>query len=101
MPGVSTVFPATAAFLRKTIRPGLTIGKSIILVCYSAIMLYAGLFRSNPLSEPVRAGFVTMISHSVEFSLYSRAISSSCLRYQISKANQSSLPLRRSHGIAV
>ena len=60
MPGVSTVFPATAAFLRKTIRPGLTIGKSIILVCYSAIMLYAGLFRSNPLSEPVRAGFVAV-----------------------------------------
>ncbi|RPD56546.1 incomplete iron reductase [Lentinus tigrinus ALCF2SS1-7] len=60
MPGVSTMFPATAAFLRKTIRPGLTIGKSIILVSYSAIMLFAGLYMSNPLSEPVRAGFVAV-----------------------------------------
>ncbi|RPD79471.1 hypothetical protein L226DRAFT_520379 [Lentinus tigrinus ALCF2SS1-7] len=54
MPGVSTMFPATAAFLRKTIHPGLTIGKNIILVCYSAIMVFAGLYMSNPLSEPVR-----------------------------------------------
>ncbi|TFK81375.1 incomplete iron reductase [Polyporus arcularius HHB13444] len=58
--GVSTLFPALAAFLRKDIRPGLTIGKSFILACYSAIILYAGLFMSNPLSQPVRAGFVAV-----------------------------------------
>ncbi|TFK83417.1 incomplete iron reductase [Polyporus arcularius HHB13444] len=60
MPGVSTTFPTLAAFLRKTIRPGLTIGKAVILASYSAIVLYAGLFMSNPLSQPVRAGYVAL-----------------------------------------
>ncbi|KAI0699751.1 iron reductase [Cerioporus squamosus] len=60
MAGVSTLFPPLAAFLRKDIRPGLTVGKSIVLACYSAIILYAGLFMSDPLSKPVRAGFVAV-----------------------------------------
>lgn len=58
--GVSTMFPALSAFLRTNVHGGLTIGKAFILVCYSVIMLYAGLFMSDPLSQPVRAGFVAV-----------------------------------------
>ena len=60
MPGVSTTFPRLASFLRTTIRPGLTIGKGCVLLGYFAIMLYAGLFKSNPLSDPLRTGFVAV-----------------------------------------
>ncbi|TBU28196.1 incomplete iron reductase [Dichomitus squalens] len=58
MPGWSTMLPRAAAFLRNTIRPGLTIGKSIILLGYFGTLLYAGLYMSNPFTDPLRAGFV-------------------------------------------
>ena len=58
MPGWSTMLPRAASFLRTTIRPGLTIGKSIILLGYFGTLLYAGLYMSNPLKDPLRAGFV-------------------------------------------
>ncbi|KAI8973127.1 incomplete iron reductase [Trametes punicea] len=58
MPGWSTMLPTLAAFLRTTIRPGLTIGKLLVELSYFAILLYAGLYRSNPLTQPIRMGYV-------------------------------------------
>ena len=52
------MFPTIASYLRVGVRPGLTIGKSILLLGYFGIMLYAGLYGSNPFSDPVRAGFL-------------------------------------------
>ncbi|KAI0328757.1 iron reductase [Cubamyces sp. BRFM 1775] len=60
MPGWSTMLPTIAAFLRTTIRPGLTIGKLFVELTYFAVLLYAGLYKSNPLTQPVRTGFVAV-----------------------------------------
>ncbi|KAI0635390.1 iron reductase [Trametes polyzona] len=58
MPGWSTMLPTLAAILRTTIRPGLTIGKGLVELTYFSVMLYAGLYKSNPFTKPIRAGFV-------------------------------------------
>ncbi|EIW56151.1 iron reductase [Trametes versicolor FP-101664 SS1] len=60
MPGWSTMLPTIAAFLRTTIRPGLTIGKGLVELTYFSVMLYAGLYKSNPFTTPIRAGFVAV-----------------------------------------
>lgn len=56
----STMVPPVANFFRKTIRPGLSIGKAIIISTYFGIIMYAGLHKSNPFTDPVRAGFVAV-----------------------------------------
>ncbi|KAJ2974185.1 hypothetical protein NUW54_g11930 [Trametes sanguinea] len=48
------------ARLRQTIRPGLTIGKLLVEVSYFSVLLYAGLYKSNPLTQPVRSGYVAI-----------------------------------------
>ncbi|KAI9057357.1 incomplete iron reductase [Trametes sanguinea] len=60
MPGWSTMLPTIAAFLRQTIRPGLTIGKLLVEVSYFSVLLYAGLYKSNPLTQPIRSGYVAI-----------------------------------------
>ena len=60
MSGWSTMLPTLAAYLRINIRPNLTIGKFFVLMGYFGVMLYAGLFMSNPLSDPIRAGFLAV-----------------------------------------
>ncbi|KAI0354067.1 incomplete iron reductase [Trametes cingulata] len=60
MPGWSTMLPTLAAILRTTIRPGLTIGKGLVELTYFAVLLYAGLYKSNPFTQPIRAGFVAV-----------------------------------------
>ncbi|OBZ77685.1 Ferric reductase transmembrane component 3 [Grifola frondosa] len=58
MHGWSCMLPSLASFLRITIRPGLSLSQAATLLIYFAIMIYAGLYRSNPFTDPVRAGFV-------------------------------------------
>lgn len=60
MLGVSTILPGLASFLRTTLRPGLTIGKGCVLLAYFAIMLYGGLYKSNPFADPLRTGFLAV-----------------------------------------
>ena len=60
MPGWSTMLPAPAAWLRVGVRPGMTVGKTLMILAYFGLMLYAGLYMSNPLSDPVRAGFLAV-----------------------------------------
>lgn len=56
----ATMAPPIAAFFRIPIRPGLSVGKAAIIVTYFGIILYAGLHKSNPFTDPVRAGFVAV-----------------------------------------
>lgn len=60
MPGWETYFPRIASLMRYTLRPGLVFGQAVILLGYFGIILYAGLYKSNPFTEPVRAGYVAM-----------------------------------------
>ena len=58
MPGWSTMLPTLASYLRTATGNKLTLGKSIVLLGYFGIILFAGLFMSNPFTTPIRAGFV-------------------------------------------
>ncbi len=60
MPGWSSMVPRMAALLRYPVQPELTVGKALVLLGYTAIVLYAGLYKSNPLTQPIRAGWVAI-----------------------------------------
>ncbi|KAH9946886.1 iron reductase [Amylocystis lapponica] len=58
MPAWSTMLPSVHRFLGYSVRPGYSVGKALLLLVYSGLMLYAGLYKSNPFKNPVRAGMV-------------------------------------------
>ncbi|KAH9944663.1 iron reductase [Amylocystis lapponica] len=58
MPAWSSLLPSVHKVLGYSVRPGYSVGKALLLLIYSGIMLYAGLYKSDPFTDPVRAGFV-------------------------------------------
>ncbi|CAL1710629.1 unnamed protein product [Somion occarium] len=60
MQGWSSILPSVSHYLRLTIRPGLTVGKAFIVLAYTVAIVYAGLLKSNPFTQPVRSGWVAV-----------------------------------------
>ena len=60
MPGWSSMLPRIAALLRYPIQPEMTVCKALVLIGYTVVVLYAGLYKSNPFTQPIRAGFVAI-----------------------------------------
>ncbi len=60
MQGWESYFPRLASLARYTIRPGLLFGQALTLLGYLGIILYAGFYKSNPFTQPVRAGYVAL-----------------------------------------
>lgn len=60
MPGWESYFPRLALLMRYPLRDDLLLGQAIILAGYLTIVLYAGFYKSNPFTEPVRAGYVAV-----------------------------------------
>ncbi|PSR76381.1 hypothetical protein PHLCEN_2v8477 [Hermanssonia centrifuga] len=60
MPNWTTMLPQLSWITRISLRPGLTIGGASILIAYFAVMLYAGLYMSNPFTQPLRTGYVAI-----------------------------------------
>lgn len=58
VPTLSTVFPGVSRLLSFTVRPGYTVGKLVLILAYLGLMLYGGLYGSNPFTNPARAGLV-------------------------------------------
>ncbi|KAI0073832.1 hypothetical protein K474DRAFT_1666113 [Panus rudis PR-1116 ss-1] len=56
----STMLPSVASIPRYQVKPGLSLGKAILILAYFAAMLYAGLVRANPFTTPVPAGYVAI-----------------------------------------
>ena len=56
----STAFPGLTWLLGTHIRPGYSVGRLILIYAYVGVILYAGLLHSNPFTNPVRAGLVTV-----------------------------------------
>jgi ferric-chelate reductase len=54
------VHPKFAYALNFRISPGFSIGKLLVLLIYSTIILFACLFRSNPITDNVREGLVAV-----------------------------------------
>ncbi|KAI0777412.1 iron reductase [Trametes elegans] len=60
MSGWSTMLPTLAGFLRTPLHRGMTVGKAAVALTYFGVVLYFALYKSNPMSNPIRAGFVAV-----------------------------------------
>ncbi|EED79879.1 hypothetical iron reductase [Postia placenta Mad-698-R] len=58
VPTLSTIFPGISWLLSMSVRPGYTVGKLVLMLAYFGVMLYAGIYKSNPFTNPTRAGLV-------------------------------------------
>lgn len=58
MPNWTTMLPQLSWITRISLRPGLTVGGATILVAYFAVMIYAGFYKSNVFTDPLRTGYV-------------------------------------------
>ncbi|KZT00744.1 uncharacterized protein LAESUDRAFT_731977 [Laetiporus sulphureus 93-53] len=56
MPALSTLFPGTSSFLARTVRQGYSIGKVLMLLAYTGLMLAVGLVQSNPFTDYNHSG---------------------------------------------
>ncbi|KAI0051583.1 hypothetical protein FA95DRAFT_1602600 [Auriscalpium vulgare] len=52
--------PRVVYALNYRLATGLSVAKLAVLFAYLGVVLYAGLYRSNPFTDPVRAGYVAM-----------------------------------------
>ncbi|KAH9923389.1 incomplete iron reductase [Amylocystis lapponica] len=59
MPSLSSMMPFMHKILLYAVRPGYSVGKTMVLLVYTGVMLFAGLYKSNPFSDPVRSGYVS------------------------------------------
>lgn len=60
LPALSARVPYATTVLRFTLRPGMDVGKALILVCYFSILLYGTFYRSNVFSNAVRTGYLAV-----------------------------------------
>jgi hypothetical protein len=54
------VHPSIAYVLSFRLAPGFSLGKLVVILSYTTVVFYAFLYRSNPFTDPVRAGYVAM-----------------------------------------
>ena len=60
MPSFSARIPYATNLLRFTLRPGMDVGKALVLICYFSILLYGTFYRSNVFSNPIRTGYLAV-----------------------------------------
>ncbi|KAA1477942.1 hypothetical protein DENSPDRAFT_885508 [Dentipellis sp. KUC8613] len=61
--------PAVAYVLAHRVAPGYPLGRVCVLAIYFGVVLYAGVFRSNPFVDNVRDGFVAVSQVPIVFAL--------------------------------
>lgn len=60
MPSFSARIPYMTNILRFTLRPGMDVGKAMILVSYFGILLYGTFYKSNVFSNAIRTGYLAV-----------------------------------------
>ncbi|THH20120.1 hypothetical protein EUX98_g8647 [Antrodiella citrinella] len=60
MPSFSARIPYATNILRFTLRPGMDVGKAMILVSYFSILLYGTFYKSNVFSNAIRTGYLAV-----------------------------------------
>lgn len=65
----SGIHQKTSAILGIQLSEGYSLGQCIVLLCYSAIIIFASLYRSNPFREYVRTGYVSTAQIPIVFAL--------------------------------
>lgn len=63
------IFQKASAILGIQLEEGLSLGRCIILLCYTTIILFASLYKSNPLEDYLRTGFVATASIPIVYAL--------------------------------
>ncbi|OJA16573.1 hypothetical protein AZE42_03834 [Rhizopogon vesiculosus] len=56
----SSRVPTFGSILRYRLETGFSAGQALVLLVYFSVLVYAGLLKSNPFSDPLRTGFVAM-----------------------------------------
>ena len=65
----SGIFQRLSAILGYQLFEGRSLGRSIVLLCYFGVVLFALLYKSNPFRAYPRAGFVTAMQIPIVFAL--------------------------------
>ena len=65
----SGIFQRISAILATQLDDGLSLGRSVILLCYFSVVLYASLYKSNPFKDYIRTGLVAMAQIPIVFAL--------------------------------
>ncbi|KAH7890414.1 ferric reductase like transmembrane component-domain-containing protein [Phlebopus sp. FC_14] len=58
VPKLSSVMHPVANVLSHRVHEGYSLGQVLLMLAYTVVILYAGLYRSDPFSDPLRAGWV-------------------------------------------
>lgn len=69
MPAWSSIFPGVSAWLGATLRPGYSVGKVLLLLGYSVLVLFIGLEGGSPFVQYLPAGWVGVCQLPVAFIL--------------------------------
>jgi hypothetical protein len=54
------VHPSLVYVLNLRVAPGFSFGKLVVILAYTIVVLHASLYRSNPFTDPLRAGYVVV-----------------------------------------
>lgn len=65
----SGIYRRPSAVLGIQLDEGLSLGRCIILLCYSSVVLFATLYQSNPFQDYLRTGFVSTAQIPIVFAL--------------------------------
>ncbi|KAI6157280.1 ferric reductase like transmembrane component-domain-containing protein [Pisolithus tinctorius] len=58
MPMLSSLVHPVTSILSRSVHEGYTVGQVLLLAGYTALVLYCGFYKSNPFSDPLRAGWI-------------------------------------------
>lgn len=58
MPMLSSLLPPVAGLLHRRVHENYSLGQILLMAGYSIVILYAGLYQSNPFVDPDRSGWV-------------------------------------------
>lgn len=58
MPMLSSLVHPVTNILSRSVHEGYTVGQVLLMAGYAAMVFYCGFYKSNPFSDPLRAGWV-------------------------------------------
>ena len=74
VPRWTTIMHPTLAYtLNYRIAPGFSFGKLLLLLVYAIVVLYAVIFRSDPFTDPLRSGFISVSQIPIAMALAGKA----------------------------
>ena len=65
----SGIFQKSSAFLGIQLDEDLSVGRCIIILCYTGVFLFASLYKSNPFEDYLRTGYVATAQIPIIFAL--------------------------------